>query len=132
MLVCRNCGRETSSIFVIICHKCGETFPKGKGLPSVGSSASRGIYRITFAQEEGEFSSKEAARAVVPNLPRGKNKFCGEAKVEFVRSTVTPKTHPFECGTCKASIERDSAVVSPTDKGSCSNCGKVNWLRRTT
>ena len=132
ILACRFCGKETSQINAIRCGGCGELFPKEKGLPSVGSLGSRGVYRITFAQEEGEFASKEAVQAVIPFLPRGKNRFCGKAKVKFIRSTVTPKTHPFECGTCKTSTGRNSVIVSPTDKGSCASCGKINWLRRTT
>ena len=127
--VCQNSNTDTQAIF---CSKCGVRYSEGKKLPYIGQPKNRGIYRIIFPPQEGEFNCLEAVQDGIRHSAWSEDMvFTGEAKIEFVRSTVTIATHPYGCSTCKSKKGRNYEIVSTSDKGRCEGCGDVNWQLRT-
>ncbi len=131
MITCEHCDRSTEDTATRFCGFCGERFSDEARLPFIGEPVGRGIFRVTFPPQEGEFCCEEDVRiAVRSSVWDVDNRFTGEIRVEFVRSTVTPETHPLECGTCKDDPDIEN-TVSSTDRGRCEQCDTVNWLLRT-
>ena len=131
MLTCGQCKTITRDDSANFCASCGAVFLKEEEVPCVGVPASRGVYRITFPAQEEEFDHEDSAwEAVRHSSWNGDHSFEGDATVEFIRSVVGPGTHPYECVTCKAK-GKVHETVSVTDQGRCTDCGNVNWQRRS-
>jgi len=128
VMECSNCNSH-SGVGSKFCNKCGTPFSTEQELPYVGVSKTRGIFRVTFAPQEREFNNEDAvADAVRHSYWNQDTEFKGVETIEFVRSTVTPETHPFECATCLN--DEGNETVSESEGGRCENCGEVNWQRR--
>lgn len=131
-LKCHNCNETTPHTGANFCSNCGESYPEIEKLPLVGVCRDTGIFRLKMTIPiERECLHIDDAKE---ELRRGQwdlDSYHECFKVEFVRSTVTTKTHPYECGTCRAEEEDMSAVmVSETKDGVCETCNKVNWILR--
>ncbi len=127
MKSCANCAylSKNDSKF---CGWCGTLLSVVQELPYVGDGAGKGIFRITYAPQEREFRSEDHVRDFLRRSTFGEDgEFKGDVKIQFVLSTVTKETHPFECTDCK---NTPNAIVSVTDQGLCQGCGKKNWVRR--
>jgi hypothetical protein len=108
-------------------------------LPYVGESPFKGVYRIAIILER-EFSSKEYAEECAQKSTLGEEECrfidCDSStvNVEFVRSTVTPETHPYICRYCRDESDNhyDSAnpPVSHTTEGRCEYCDQQDWTKR--
>lgn len=129
-MLCKNCDKSTSDTGASFCSGCGTPYTEEEKFLYIGTQATRGIYRVTFPPQEGEFDHEDHVNDAIRHSAWNEDReFEGEPKVEFVRSTVTPETHPYECGVCKADDSGEN-IVSVTNEGRCENCGEVNWLRR--
>jgi hypothetical protein len=127
MLNCPKCSRTEQDNAAKFCSACGAQHGPAE-LPFVGVPATRGIYRITFPPQEGEFSSEESACDAVRHSHWNNGRpMEGGAKVEFVRSTVGVFSHPFECMNCSGT---PSATVTPHIAGKCGSCGGTSWRER--
>jgi len=120
------------------CGKCGSKMEQVTPLPYIGEDAGQGIYRITIVVER-EFRNIDHAQEVSGKSCLGEDegyfrdceKVDGKAPVtlEFIRSTVTKKTHPYECNSCVA----DGSLPAPVSKiteGRCEYCDKQDWTLR--
>lgn len=128
MKTCQSCllGTVESARF---CPACGERFPAETLLPYIGVASECGIYRVTFPPQEREFQHEDAARDAARHASwNNDGEFEGRFTVEFVRSTATPKTHPYECSNCKP----PNMMVSQSNEGRCALCGGAEWIRRVT
>ena len=126
MSTCSQCGLTTHTRPANFCSSCGAAYSNEEKLPYMGASPTRGIYRITFPAQEEEFDHKDEVWDAIRHSTWNEDyPFEGTPTVEFIRSTVTPETHPFECGSC-------NIIVAETNTGRCTNCGEVRWERRST
>lgn len=131
MPTCNVCHSSNPDVRALYCSKCGRSYPQEEMLPWVGQSKTRGRYRVTFAPQEGEFSNEDAVLdAIRHSVWNEDHTFEGKAMIEFIHSTVTMETHPYECVDCKSGGK--NAMVSPTTRGRCECCGNVNWQPRTS
>lgn len=115
------------------CNLCGKPIQHIQRLPYVGASPDKGVYRITLVAED-EFRSKVHAEEVAgrSTLYEGDGKIISR-KIEFVRTTVGPDTHPFVCSHCRDQGDRymrQHPPVSHTDQGRCEYCSQQSWERR--
>lgn len=125
---CSSCGTKAHDDSAKFCSKCGTGLTSTKELKYVSVNANTGEYGVTFAPQVVIASCADSVWEKVRDSAFGEDgEFQGEAKVNFIRSTVTPKTHPYECVICAIT---PNATVSVTDEGKCEMCDQVNWRLR--
>ena len=120
---CPVCGHVSDGLTAKFCSECGTKYLDGRTLPYIGASKHQGIFRITFAPVESEFTHEDAARDAARHSVWNEDHELRVHTIEFIRSTVTAETHPFICGECGGTVAEHTA-------GRCEYCGKNNWIPR--
>lgn len=142
-MVCEKCShRGRGNWDDQFCSKCGGTLKKFESLPYVGEDPTKGIYRITIVVEQ-EFRNSGHAQETAEKSELGEDegyfRDCdgvgGEKPIkwEFIRSTVTAETHPYECKTCKTGTNeylQANPPVAKTIEGRCDYCDQQDWVER--
>ena len=121
---CNECGQYEGDNSSNFCKKCGAKFQKENKLPCIGKFKETGIYRITFAPVEDEFSADDSANDAARHSSWFEDREFDDYEIEFVKSTVTRATHPYICNNCHQH-------VSEHTEGRCGDCGEQNWIQRT-
>lgn len=138
-MICEKCSHK-GCWDELFCSKCGGTLKKHVPLPYTGENPNKGIYRITI-DVECEFDHEDRAQECAEKSELGEEEGSfrdmkgvnGEKPVKwvFVRSTVTPKTHPYECKSCIDSGALP-APVSKIKEGRCEWCDQQDWVERSS
>ncbi len=128
MSTCRICNASKKDETAKYCSQCGNPYSIAEQLKYISELRSKGIYRVTFPPQEGEFDSMYKALSAVSHSAWNEDReFDGQAKVQLIESTVTIETHPYECGNCK---NTSNATVAKSKHGLCEYCDKSNWVHR--
>ena len=86
MPTCNSCKNSSADSQASFCSRCGAQYLQEEKLPYLGESKTRGIYRVTFPPQEGEFDHLDAAQDAIRHSAWGEDReFVGEVKIEFVR-----------------------------------------------
>lgn len=142
---CTKC-HERGQFDAKFCAQCGGEMEQHQPLPYTSEGPKKGIYRITIVVER-EFRNDDHAEECAHKSTLGEEECyfrdmtpdsridgAVPVKLEFVRSTVTPETHPYVCRFCRdestSEHDRSNPPVSATTEGRCEWCDNQDWTLR--